>query len=416
MEFLDKGEISLGTLNIFKLLPEKYQLFQQSLSSYQHYTISRKLHRKDYNLDLFLNNRTQLTEDVRWRWLLNEFKISTISIPKQPWAILIIHTDKNIFALSFGNAFYWVDKYSDRNFPLILGRKFNYNKIKTTTQSNPNSNKNKSIFSYLNNKYFEYDSGESFIKIKGNINLPTNFKLFKSNVEIGTSFKIITDEDNLNNCILIIKYIEGKLLDKDVTKIPIFNKIKDTSLISLLNYRLEEAILRSDYSINFSDFDIIGTSEVFYSENTEYELRYGRKRKKVATITQQEIELFCIQKNIEKSKILDIEIKAIDPYGYSKYYTIKELIDYTDEEYKSILMKGDWYVYNDDYLDTLAESLSDLQIIYDPTFNWDNKKYELLIESKYNKSDYPNIPKGKALEKLKEKYYKERAYNKSSPN
>jgi len=244
----------------------------------------------------------------------------------------------------------------------------------------------------------------------------TNFKLFKSNVEIGTSFKIITDEDNLNNCILIIKYIEGKLLDKDVTKIPIFNKIKDTSLISLLNYRLEEAILRSDYSINFSDFDIIGTSEVFYSENTEYELRYGRKRKKVATITQQEIELFCIQKNIEKSKILDIEIKAIDPYGYSKYYTIKELIDYTDEEYKSILMKGDWYVYNDDYLDTLAESLSDLQIIYDPTFNWDNKKYELLIESKYNKSDYPNIPKGKALEKLKEKYYKERAYNKSSPN
>ena len=74
--------------------------------------------------------------------------------------------NNSIYVATFGPSFYLVEKYCDRNFAFNIARKFEYEKVKSTSIANPNSNKNKVISSYLDSDYFEYDSGSAFLKIK----------------------------------------------------------------------------------------------------------------------------------------------------------------------------------------------------------------------------------------------------------
>lgn len=55
---------------------------------------------------------------------------------------------------------------------------------------------------------------------------------------------------------------------------------------------------------------------------------------------------------------------------------IKRLIDYTDDEEKCILLKGEWYYFNDDYIEYLEESINELDVIYDEKYDFGNVKLE----------------------------------------
>ncbi len=55
-----------------------------------------------------------------------------------------------------------VDKYCDRNFAFNFARKLKYKEVKTTALTTLNSQKNKSINTYVNYNNFEFDSGESY--------------------------------------------------------------------------------------------------------------------------------------------------------------------------------------------------------------------------------------------------------------
>lgn len=52
---------------------------------------------------------------------------------------------------------------------------------------------------------------------------------------------------------------------------------------------------------------------------------------------------------------------------------------------KCLLLKGEWYYYNDDYIDYLKDSIEELDVIYKPEYDfgkaklkeYQNKQYEL---------------------------------------
>jgi len=193
---------TVAKVNIFKIDNAKKEDFINSLGE--------RIVQKQVEIDnqtfsvVFMQNSNLGDSSISWNWLLKEYGLSNIMIQKQPKAILYVEVNNNIYAATFGSAYNQAEQKCDRNFAFNLARKFKYKKIKSTAQANPNSNKNKVITSYLDNEYFEYESGAAFLKIKSKLDIDEDFVLFGENIEIGTSIKLEVCNPSLYKFVQII--------------------------------------------------------------------------------------------------------------------------------------------------------------------------------------------------------------------
>lgn len=408
-------EEEMSLINIFLIEDGKVEAFRESLCSgcevrEKDLTIAQKV----VHAALYIKNDDSKSR-VKWEWILNAFGATVIHKEKQAWSVLSVTVDGKCYALTFGNAFYHVDGFSDKSFAFAIGRKFDYKKIKTTAQANPNSNRNKTVVSYLKSDKFEYDSGESFIKIKGEIVLEKDFTLFGSNIEIGTSLKLDVGSPTLDKCLQILLYLNELATKDDITKIPIFVKVTDEKFKKELDARLAENFKQGNFAIAFSDFDIIGTQEVFYSASQGYVIKYQRKRMDVETLDEKVLRDFCKKKGLIYDDVaLDLLI-SVQADGYVDEHAIKSLIDYTDEEKQCVLLKGEWYRYNDDYLAELDASMDEFEVVADTKFDWTDERYQEILSEIYEQEKDSDKYKGKSqsevMGSLKRTYYPERAYN-----
>lgn len=388
-------------INLFKIDDEKQKdffdgVFEKISSKEKEYA------GENYVFTLYFE-KNDGTKKTAWRWFMDEFEEELPNEIKPAKAIISIQHNNSIYAMSFGNAFHYVDKFCDKNFAFEFARKFEYKRVKSTSQTNPSSNKNKVINSYTNSEYFEYDSGEAFIKIKATLVLPDDFELFKPSIEVGTSVKLSVSAPSLSKLCEIINYVENKLKCSNLTPIPLFNEIKDENLLTKLDLELKTAILQESVKINISDFDIIGTYECFYWDITEFKLSHGRFSKKVDELTLDSVKYFCQEYGLLiEDEIFNIYVTL--NHDSSNKRMLKELLDFHSEKDQCILIKGTWYKYNNDYLSMLENSLNQLECKYDERFNWSKNEYINFIEQKA-KEEF------QTMEELKKKYYNERVFN-----
>ena len=303
-----KKEVYMAKLNVFKIDERKKEEFLNYLDGVQYFSKNVKLNNVEFSVGL-QTNLDMANTSLSWKWVLDEFNKQTVQLNKFPKGLLFTEINNNLYVASFGTAYNFVEKYCDKNFAFNLARKFAYEKIKSTSQSNPNSNKNKVINSYINNEYFDYDSGSAFIKIKAKLKLEQGFTLFNSNIEIGTSIKFSIDAPCLEKFINILLFIEDKLNEGDITNIPLFQLITNDNEIYELEEMLKDKVQNEEFNITFSDFDIIGTNEIFYSQSASYIISYGRKQEKVDILDTNTIKKFCDRKALDiKEVFLDIKI------------------------------------------------------------------------------------------------------------
>ena len=406
----------MGFINIFKIERDRFDDFIKRL-----HDLCGDPHGKDctidgtnFHADLYVK-RNRVPQKLSWRWVLREFDTDVFEKEKQAWSVMVAVVGGTHYALTFGNAFYQVDKFSDKDFAFAIGRKFDYKQIKSTAQANPDSNRNKTIVSYLKNEKFEYASGESYIKIKGCIKLGEDFSLFKENIEIGSSIKLDTESPTLDKCLRILLYLNELAQKEDITRIPIFVKVKDESLKAELDQRLADDFKQGHFTISFADFDIIGTQESFYSAPQGYTIKYNHKRMDVDAINENSLREFCSVKNLEYDEVALLLCISVREGDYDSKYSVKELIDYTNEEKKCVLLKGEWYQYNDDYLAELDASMDEFDVLEDEKFNWTDEKYEAVLARKFSEEkdedQYQGLSEAEIKSSLKRKYYSERAYN-----
>lgn len=406
----------MSVINMFKISENKKEDFISEMNKISSYCHDLEFNENMYKFILCSDLETEKTT-ISWGWVLNEFSAQASNLFKFPVAILYVEYSDNLYAFTFGNAFHKVDKYCDKDFAFNLARKFEYEEIKSTSQTNPNSNRHKVISSYTKSRYLEYGSGEAFLKLKGTIKLEDNFELFSKKIEIGTSMKFNMDGPCLEKIVELIQFIDSKSKEDDVTSIPLFQEVKEQELIEKMDCKLKANFDCEEFNISFTDFDIIGTMEVFYSQGTRYKLMYEGKSEFVDTLDADVLKNFCIKNEFEYSKILlDIRIKTYYDNNYGMEYKLKDLIDYNDDEEKCVLLKGIWYKYNDDYLDILKKSLNELNCYHDKNFDWDENLYAKKIKLAIDEYKQTDAAKGKTekeiLKEVKKKHYKEKLYNK----
>jgi len=414
----------MGSINLYKIDYEKSQLLFQTLSQ-KFELLKTKDITKEYSNGEKVNfgvtlyvSQSQSSKEISWNWLLKEFDSSLLSTITNPKAVLVIEKDDDIiYAVTFGHSYFIIDKYCDSNFAFNYARRLTFKSIKTTTLTTPSSHRNKIVNTYIDFNEIEFNSGESFAKIKADEDLPEDFKLYKPTLEIGNSIKFNLVEDSIENVLNLIIHIENTFKTvSEKHKIPVFSKITDNDYINYLNQKLSNDIRLNPAQVNISELDIIGATEIFNHNDYEYKLKYKKKEKTVTNLTNDEIKDFCKEAGlIYEDVILDIIVYSICDGQIIRCDKVKNLIDYTYDDECCLLSKGVWYKYNDDYLSYLNDSISQIDVFYNPKFNFTEQEYRSYLEMKYNEEkdtkEFKNLTKDKILESLQKKHYAERVYN-----
>jgi len=197
----------MSSINLFKIEETKKDAFLQIVCSKysQKNTVFIENENKDYGFTLYIDEEEKAV-DLSWSWLFPLFSTEVISQKSKPKAILLIEdTSEDLtFAITFGTSYFLIEKYCDKDFGFNFARRILFKEIKTTTLTTPNSNRNKMVSTYINYNELEFDSGESYAKLKAVMDIPEGFNLFKPTIEIGSSIKVTTEEDSLENIVDII--------------------------------------------------------------------------------------------------------------------------------------------------------------------------------------------------------------------
>ena len=269
---------------------------------------------------------------------------------------------------------------------------------------------------YLNYRELSFDSGESYAKIKAKMTIEKEFTLHGELVEIGHSIKTQLSENSVDCILRFIEYVESVRAREELHKIPVFSKIKDEKIIQELDHRLIEKIEENIECINISELDIIGVTEIFNSNDASFTLKYGKKHKDIQELTKDNILKFMDENGLKiKNNFLDLKVVSNKNGEPVCTDVMKRLIDFTDDDKRCLLLKGEWYSFNDDYVQYLQDSIAELEVIYDPKYDFSNKKLSDYVNRKYREEkdgvEYEGLTTEEIKRKIKDKYYAERVFN-----
>ncbi|MCL2354313.1 MAG: TIGR04141 family sporadically distributed protein [Oscillospiraceae bacterium] len=400
----------MAKLNIYKIDNMKIDEFDTILSEKLDYIAIKENVDSDgriFEMSLYMIQPDN-EKDISWNWLLKEFEQSKIMAKSNPRGIIKISIDGELYVATFGSSYFLVDKYSDRKFPFEFAKRSDYKDIRTTALHSPGRQRNKTVNTYSKCSELEYDSGESFSKIKANIKTEKEEKRFNGTIEIGNSIKFSMKENTLDNIVQIINYIDATLEKDIIHKIPLFNKVDGDRIIELDN-QLIEAMKSEDMNIEISELDIIGVNEIFNHNDMAYTVEYDEFEKNISDLNLKEVKDFIESNQIDINNILNVEIVSYQDDSFSGKRTIKELVDYTNDKEEAVLFNGFWYEYNDDYVQYLTDSLEELQAVHNEAYNFLDKDYNEYVNAVYDekKKEIEDI----TIDKIKHTYYKEYVFN-----
>ena len=414
----------MGCINLYKVdITRSQKLTQDLLRRMQlERTLERSIQVGDgesetFGLSLYLD-RSENQKDISWNWVLDEFDREEIQVVSSPKAVILVERDDGAeYAVTFGHSFFVVDKYCDGDFGFDFARRLTYDEIKTTTLTTPSSRRNKTVNTYINYNYLDIGSGESFSKLKAKVSLADDFMLYKPAVEIGSSIKFVTDEDSLERILKLIVHVEDTIQNcPEIYKIPVFSKIRDEDEIQRLNAKLATGVCDNPGQVNIAELDIIGATEIFNNNDSMFELKYGRRSKKITSLTSEELCSFCQENDLDFASVM-LDIAVVSYYNGDPIVTkrVRDLIEYTLDEEMVLLSKGIWYRYNDDYLTYLEASIAEIDAEYHPEYDFTTAIHNAFVERKYvaekDSDDYAGKSETVVKNALKTKYYAERAFN-----
>lgn len=410
----------MGSINLYKIDNEKVSDFLTEVgrynvrdTKYSEFVIDSK--KMLYEFQLFIAD-SQTKKPVSWNWVMDAFEEEGFEIDKNPGALLRVKSPSgNTYAVSFAHTFFLADKYCDREFAFEFARRLTFDGIRTTALTSPNSKKNRTVNSYVDYTSIEFDSGESFSKIKIFEKQPAGFSLYARTLEIGNSIKFSVEKDSLETVAGLIEYVEKTILNApEINKIPVFTRVKNPSKIDRLNDWLKDTASTDPTKIVIPEFDIIGANEIFNRTDSEFDLLYHYKKEHITNLSVEELEKFCNKYGlIYNDCVLDIVVASYKDGKIVVKKKIRELIEITNDDENAVLSKGIWYDFNSDYLKYLDDSISEIAVEYHPEYDFTIEGYQNFIDKKYQEE--ASVTQGDTEEarkkKLKDKYYAERAFN-----
>ncbi len=405
----------MAKLNLYKIDNSKQESFLKNLEEKLNFINTKEMKNSKqelYELSLY-NYFPTFDKALSWNWLLSEFDEAGFTYKANPRAIVTVSKTNNLYVITFGSAYFLVDKFCDRKFAFEFAKRSEYKDIKTTALNAPNSQRNKVINSYSKCSELIYDSGQSYSKIKANMKMNEGEERFNGTIEVGTSIRFSMKDNSLENIVKIIDYVEETLEKEIIHNIPLFLEV-EKERVEELDAKLIDNIRKGNAEVKFSEFDIIGVNETFYYNESGFLLSFDEYEEFVEELDCGVIVEFINKYKINDENILKINIETNND-DFSQTMGLKDLIDFTDDTEKVVISNGIWYEYNDDYLKYLKESIEELDVEYDSQYDKFDDTYLKYIDEIYQEEkDNPENNGMTEIEikgKLKKRLYKERVFN-----
>lgn len=407
----------MSNINLYKIDSRKKEEFLWNLNEkFDNENNVEVTSKCKYGISVYIDGKDKTKSDPDWLWVLSNPK-PFLNQPASLKVVIVIEceTKEALYVCTFGMAHFNVDKYCDTEFAFDFARRIKFEQVKTTTLTSPNSKKNKTVNAYLNYSEIAYDSGEAYAKIKAKTLLDFNGEEHEITIEIGHSIKTKLMDDNFEEMIKFIELVEDTMKKPEIQKIPVFAKLRDKDVIKELDRRLLHEISENLDCVNVSELDVVGVTVVFNDNDSEYTLKLHRSEMKVSDLNKESVKKFIVDNNIDVERDF-FNIKVIvkkNDHEFTDY--MKKLIDYTDDEKKCILIKGEWYRYNDNYVEYLNDSVRDLEVVYNEKYNFHKHQLEdyrkLKMVEERNLDDNKGLTDTEFKNKIYRKYYKERVFN-----
>lgn len=411
----------MSNMNLYKIDNKKKEEFLKNLNykfdNENNAEVISKQSDLKYRISVYIDGKDKKKKDPDWIWILKNPK-EVLDQPASLKAIVVIEpeTRENLYVCTYGAAYFSVDKYCDTEFAFNFARRIKFEQVKTTTLTSPNSRKNKTVNVYLNYSEIAFDSGEAYAKIKAKTLIDYYGEKPEVTIEIGHSIKTKMLENNFIEMVKFIEYVEYTIKhNREIQKIPVFAKVTNKDVINELDQRLLHEINDNLDCINVSELDIIGVTEVFNDNDSLYTLKLNGFEMTVSDLNRDCVEQFITENNIDlENDFFKIKVEVHKENAYFSYY-MKKIIDYTDDERKCILIKGEWHHYNDDYVAYLNDSMKDLEVKYISDYDYSSSQFNTYRNKKKkeerNDEKYVKLTDEEFNEKIEKKYYKERVFN-----
>ena len=357
-------------------------------------------------------------QDVNWGWVFTLFGQPAGKMVKMPKGIMVVQrtdTTGRTYAISFGGAHFHVDAYCDHDFGFDFACRVAVRHTKLTSTVNNNSKRNKTISSFKNFDHMEINSGESYTKLKLDVDLGTYSGIANSIIEVGSSIKIILKEDSFDNLIELVKYVEQALASAKLTRIPVCNLVSKQEEIDVLEESLKKDFPKEGSTVTISEFDIIGVEEVFVRADS-FDLLCGRYSRHASSLDINELRAFFSENGIDDvDTMLKTRVRFLVNGNSSVTKSIRNFIDYLDEASNALLVCGKWYRFNTDFCQCLKESLEDIKVTHESRFDlsmgqlgkfWDGKNQEHKDDE-----EYKGLSEDERRAAICKRYYKEYAFN-----
>ena len=375
-----------------------------------------------YNVSLYYK-QAENEKDLSWNWVLALFG----EIPEKVWGrpsgflLFANNLTNKYYVITFGSSFFQIDKYCDKSWAFDFAKRLHFQNFKIVALTSPASKLNKKINTYSEkNNDLDFGSGDALIKLKGNIVLDEESPFFKKTLEFGRSIKFSVDTRTLDQIIRIIGYVEDTIEHKDIIqKIPYYKQIQEKEKKNFLFQQLEETIstaleAQEPLPIDFSEFQICGT-DIIFTNDDEISYKYHRKSTAADGINVTSLTNFMLAYEIPYSEFLNINI-VVSEDGTQKYSKkVSEIISYIDTVEQILLVDGKWYEYNEDFMEYLEESITEIPVEYNSDMDYSKEKHEKYIDHQVSiqiqLDEYKNMPYNELKNMLSNKYYKERYFN-----
>lgn len=410
----------------------RQDLSESSLVEKKTISKTRIVNETEYTFEatLYLEAPQQSKEVISWNWILTEWNEKTFKTYKAPKAVLLIEetvgVGKQTYAVTFGSSFFRIDKFCDRDFGFNFARRMEYTNVKTTTLTAPNLKRNKTVNTYINYNDLDFNSGESFSKLKVNAKIEEDFNLFKPAMEIGNSIRFNIENETIDGILDVILYVEDILripFEEAKYKIPLFQLVKDDNLLDTLNQNVDQLLVNTLVEgqetdmFSIPELQIVGASEVFNHNDDEFELKYLRSDpKKITHLTESTIKIFCEENSINSIEKIDkIQLVRYKDGESVAKLRLKDIIEYTNDDHKCILCGGKWYMFNQDYLTYLNDSIKEIKTNYNESYDFLNAEHNQFLDQQYNiekdNAEYDGKSQDSINLSIKKKYYAERWFN-----
>ncbi|WP_230405643.1 DUF6119 family protein [Plesiomonas shigelloides] len=403
-----------NTYNIYKVRSNKINELLDKISSVG-LVEQKTINTAQYKMRFFFSEKIS-GNDIWWWNTYRQFFHDHVEKPQNKFffGLLLctrINDENEIFAVSLGKSHFYLSKFIEFDFGINLAiRMADEDTILLKKSRYFSGAKKQDISSYENFIKDSYDPGESVehLKVKA-----SNKEMWgDKNIIFADSIQMDIDKSptELED---IFNYINNSLSQKTIIKLPKLERVSEEELTYELDSVLFKSIIGGIANVTVDEFRVYGINICFNFNEYNYQLHYKPNRKVLHkkdignSLEISQIARFIIENDeIDNIDDLKIQFRREESGLFTK--PIKEVIDFCvrHNEFDYFLKNGEWYKFNQTFMDYLKESLESICVIKMPP----------LIEQEYvewEKHKKQQIAQGELTDKItyREYYFNSKVSN-----